>query len=660
MNREWVFLFLSLLWLKGEKSAFLQGAEAPIILMPDQIIVLSGSRQATEWFDEPHRVGDPRMGQGGTPVTAFHLGWQNRDLYYPLEVVIDLGGSTRLSTLAYFDAEGDGGFSISGGRPDSWEHWVNDDLKAYLQWKVHPLDRETRYLKFTMETPAAAIREVVLYGEPSGQSKPQPSFKNRPERVPMERFLGINAFVDDPVDRIAAVGTLREYHTWGWDEGNQDSTYEGFPNNRYAWSPSWVSGPGWGWDFDDFYTRLKAAGVEVVPVVQQTAPYLVGHDFGRVSSKPVSAGEDPEDPFSYREHADYLFQFAARYGQTKVPDERLKLREGQPRRSGLDLVHYLENWNEADNWWSGRAAHFKPFELAAMASADYDGHQGRMGTTVGVKHADPRMKLVLSGLARPEVEYLKAVRLWAQIYREGSFPADVINLHHYSNDAGGQLSQAKHGISPEEDHLKERMTACVRWRDEFLPDQELWVTEFGYDLHPNSRQHAPAIGTQDAQEVQGQWLVRSYLELAAAGVDRACQYMLRDVDAASGTQYQTSGLTGEKARKHPPKKSWFYVATLKEVLRGTTFREEMAPPTSEARAYRFENAEGTRKVVALWLATSRDQRLKGVEFPVPDAHRASWVSLEPGEARGLLNHLDVREGRVMLDLSERPGFLVLY
>src|SRR5690606_18788246 len=70
--------------------------------------------------------------------------------------------------------------------------------------------------------------------------------------ITMDRFIGANAFVDDPIDRMKALGFIREYHLWQWDEGNGDPSYSGYPNNQMRWSPNLV-----GWDFDQFYRAIN-------------------------------------------------------------------------------------------------------------------------------------------------------------------------------------------------------------------------------------------------------------------------------------------------------------------------------------------------------------------------------------------------------------------
>ncbi len=633
------------------------GAGERVPLGEAMVVNLSGQRPAVELVDEQDLEGDPRTGQAGMPRTSFANGWDKWELYHPLSVAIDLGVEHDLGEVCYFDVEGSGMLTVGWWSGDRWEELFRDDLKQYRQWVTRKVDVMTRYLRLTFENPGAQIGEVILYGMPHGERPALPA-RVPHERPLMDTFIGTNGFVDDPIERLAACGSLREYHNWQWDEGNTDASYKGYPDHQLAWSPSWVSGPGWGWDFDAFYRRLKDAGIEVSPCLQGSAPYMVDHDPNRRHDKPIAPGSDPTSPESYVAHASYLFQFAARYGSTRVNKGLLKLKKGQPVRSGLGLVRYIENCNEPDKWWEGRAAHFLPSELAAMCSADYDGHRGVMGPAVGVRNADPNMKLVLGGLARPDIEYLRAMKLWADLYRGGEMPFDVINLHHYSTDGGGQGGQATTGISPEADRLRERFAAVVAWRDRHLPGAEVWVSEFGYDTHPKSPFRAPAIGSFSNEEVQAQWLVRSYLALAAAGVDRAQQFMLRDVDAKNPGKFNTCGLTSTKATGHQPKRSWYYVATLRHILSGTRFDREIDSGDERVRIYRFRCDDGSKSVYAIWCPTSHQEEVQAFSLPLPGATTATRIALERGSATGRSTELHVDNHRIEIDVTERPVFVV--
>ena len=50
-----------------------------------------------------------------------------------------------------------------------------------------------------------------------------------------------------------------------------------------------------------------------------------------------------------------------------------------------------------------------------------------------------------------------------------------------------------------------------------------------YDTSEHSPNLAPAYGSFDAEDVQGMWLVRTFMYLALAKIDRAQMFMLADV-----------------------------------------------------------------------------------------------------------------------------------
>lgn len=607
----------------------------------------------TAWGDPAPLVDEPSLPHSAQPKSAFAPGWT--EWRYPVHVLVDLGRPYRLRQVSLYDGQGTGSITVSAGAPFQWKPLFADGLERYGAWNDHATDVVTRYVRVTITTPGVSLPEIALYGTPDGPVPVLPRPRTRYPTSPptMDKFIGTNAFIDDPLGRMQAVGWIREYHSWEWDEGDGQGPYPGYPNNQVRFSPSAAAG-GNAWFFDDYYGKLNRAGVSPFPVIQNNCGWLVGKDTSR-SAKPVAPGRNPAEPASYREHADYLYQFAARYGARKVPSGTLKLAPNQPQVSGLGQVRYLEDWNEQDRDWEGRGAHFTPYEYAAMASADRDGHRGALGRTAGIKNADPDMKLVMGGIAGLNLDYVRAIKVWSDFHRAGDFPLDVINLHHYSNN-GGEQGRGQVGISPEADHLREKLQPFVQWRNRNAPQAEIWVTEFGYDTHPASPQRAPRIGPYSQEEVQAQWIVRSYLALAAAGVDRAAQFMLRDVNPADATQFSTSGLVTEKGQ-WKPKSAWFYVSTLKSRLAGMRFDADVPTGNSKVRAYRFRGQGRTAYVV--WCPTSEAAKVSGFRLPVRGAVRATRVTLEVGKANGNAVPLAVRAGTVTLAVSERPQMVLL-
>ena len=290
----------------------------------------------------------------------------------------------------------------------------------------------------------------------------------------IDALVGVNGFIDDPQDKLQIFGTVREYHDWSVCDGNGDASYTGYPNNQLSFSL-------WGgfWDFDSYYTQLAQAGITAWPAVQGGVSYI-----NNGAIPPVESGADPTLPASYVASADFLWQFAARYGSTTVSDSLLKLASDQTRKSGMGVLHYIENGNEPDNNWthSDGSPLFSAAMFAAKSSADYDGDQGRMGNTVGIKNADPNMKMVLAGLAMAgssdsvtnAKNYLEGIRTWANANRGGSFPADVINIHYYCFGPDGYgVPNPRPGKSPEDCGLTALLQQMVAYRNTSLPQQEL-------------------------------------------------------------------------------------------------------------------------------------------------------------------------------------------
>ncbi len=479
--------------------------------------------------------------------------------------------------------------------------------------------------------------------------------------ITMDKFIGANALIDDPIEKMKAVGFIREYHSWRWDEGGAKK-YIPYPNNKLEFAPS-AAGEG-SWNFDRFYTNVNEAGLEISPVIQGSVKWLQGSNEFPFDYKPLDAEHaNPTNPNSYRAKANHAYQFAARYGNTKVKEKNLMLANGQPRLSGLNLIHYLEDWNEPNKTWLASNAEFQPQEYAAMASANYDGHANTMNNDThffGIKNADPNMKFVMGGIARLDLEWIEKIESWFENNRpDHQFIPDVINVHHYSWKSEKGWQGGGPAKSPEEDNFKDRLKAFVEYRDNHLPSVEVWISEFGWDTNPGSPLCAPRIGTFDAQEVQGQWLVRAYLAFAAAGVDRAQMYMLRDVNPNSGRWFNSCGLTGPKG-DWTPKKSWYYVYTLKNTLKDMIFIGEEESSDPNILIYKFKNINNDSGAYAVWSKTSVQNEIPDFTLPLSDAcTTAQQIMMEVGSSNGITTTLPIQNKSVTVLVSERPLFVLV-
>lgn len=637
---------LSLGLLCGFVTIAAWGQEAARIrLTPEMVLNETGPGDAAKLVDEQEAAGDPAGGNGGKPESR----WKPSEMQglVPVYAMIDLGVEHEVDSLYCYTGQARGKMEIFWGEPFAWKSVGEVRTDRSPQWNTAKIGQKTRFLRLAFSSPFATPFEVVLYGKALGVAPAPPEPKVH-LRTTVDQMIGTNAFIDDPIDKIAAVGYVREYHVWPWDEQK---------DGERAWSPSRAGG---GWDFDEFYTKLKEKGIFVTPVMQQTPAWVLGaKDAGFMyDTKPVPKGQDPEDPLSYAAHAAHLYQFMARYGSTVVPDEMLKLASDQKRVSGLNLISYLENWNEQDKFWMPRPAYFTAFEYAAMSSADYDGHEGKLGAGYGIKAADPKAKLVMGGAAATALDFIRAMKLWCDYKRGGKFIWDAINVHHYSSN-GSDQTMGDVGMSPEENGLKGKMERIRDYRDRYLPGVEFWVTEFGYDTYEKSPQRAPKIGQTSAEEIQAQWLIRGFLELAAAGVDRAAMYMLRDVDPTNSTRFSSSGLVGPKG-SWKPKPSWFYTNTMRVTLKGLRYAGQEPSGNPQVRVYKFANDDGSRVGYAVWCITAQELVVPDFSFAVvPLQTEATLTKLEPGQPEGVACQLNVTNGTVTVEASERPVFVVL-
>jgi len=574
---------------------------------------------------------------------------------FPASVIIDLKGRCKISEIWLYNLTNNNAnnqkITIQFGKPFAWTTLTEDSLKTQNDWTKITIPVNTRYLRLEYNNSNVRLAEVAINGlrlEPQ-EEEPQTVAHQFPL---MGEFIGANAFVDDPLGRLNAVGFVREYHNWSWSEGNSDPTYTPYPNNKIEFFR-----PMLGWSFDNYYKLLKKSGIICSPAIQGSVIWLYNNDRSKLEAKAVPIGSSTYLPQSYAAHASFLYQYAARYGSTKIDKSILKIDTlSQIMATGLKTVNYIENWNEQDKWWRGEEAFYSPYEFAAMTSADYDGHLGSMGPTIGIKNADPNTKLAMGGLASASIDYIKGIKLWCDTFRYGNIPFDAINLHIYCN-SGYDNDRQTVGVSPEDGNLKERMLTFTQYRDKYMPGKEFWVTEFGYDMNFKSVQKAPNIDTTTAEEVQGQWLLRSYLELSAAGVDKAAMYMLRDVDPNSEVQYNSSGLTNAKG-DWTPKTSWYYTKTMKTVLNKMRYAGEIKTEPG-IKVYKYKTDNDSTIAFAIWSPTSNNTIIEKANIQL-DELKAITRLVEPKKYMdfGELKTCEVTGNAVRLQVSEKPVFIV--
>ncbi|MDF2456273.1 MAG: hypothetical protein K0R51_2266 [Cytophagaceae bacterium] len=507
--------------------------------------------------------GDPMLMFDGNTDTEWFPGWNS--LYYPASIIIDLKASNRLTKIRLYDGKGSHRIKIAAGStPFQATELLNMSLDKYNEWREVSLNVMARYIVITIPiVKTASPPELEFYGTTSGPAPGPPVSFVMQNNV--NGTFGVNSFHWVPNEVLGPFKYIREYQYWQWMEGAQD---------KVTFEPS-RSGAG---NFDTHYQTMKQEGFVVVPCINQTPEWFNTSKDPQFNQdwKPIAPGANPELPASYLRFAKFLFQLSARYGKKTIAPNLLTIDEepfwtGSPankKRSGLDLLEYIEVWNEPDKTWKGPQAYFSPYEFAAMMSAAYDGHCGTLGPNVGIKTANPDMKVVMGGLARLSIDYIKAMDLWFKQYRkDGKFASDVMNFHHYSNSVDIQSTAANSiGISPEADKLDEKLETIKRYVNTYFPGKEIWLSEYGYDTN-NSTQRVPVTATLLTQEdAQAAWLVRSMLMIMKSNIDKAFLYSVTDTGTNPNGLYSRSGVVGHSSENYRKKKSWYHIQRLRETV----------------------------------------------------------------------------------------------
>eukprot|EP01052_Picozoa_sp_SAG31_P045650 SAG31_NODE_8420_length_1455_cov_1.543510_1_plen_272_part_10 len=182
-----------------------------------------------------------------------------------------------------------------------------------------------------------------------------------------------------------------------------------------------------------------------------------------------------------------------------------------------------------------------------------------------------------------------------------------------------------------------------------------------------AHQRLPAqTGSFDAQDVQGMWIIRSFLYLALARIDRAQMFMLADVQDDSSGKFSTSGLTTSKTSSYQPKKSWYMVATMTNLLRHMRIVGDVGLAGGVPRVVRFVQDVGSRDgaeaAYVTWLGSKTDSSMLltvDVSADAKAGQLAVLVMLSGNATNGVQKALPIVSGKVTVTVTEMPSFVLL-
>jgi len=127
---------------------------------------------------------------------------------------------------------------------------------------------------------------------------------------------------------------------------------------------------------------------------------------------------------------------------------------------------------------------------------------------------------------------------------------DVINYHFYSNN-GVSGGVATTGVAPELSGTMKTAQAFIKMSHLYAHNMPVWVTESGYDVNSGSPQRAPAIGSKTALQVEADWILRTSMLYARAGIARLFFYEAYDDSPTIPIQYGSSGLLNSDFSRRP-------------------------------------------------------------------------------------------------------------
>jgi len=501
-----------------------------------------------------------------------------------------------------------------------------------------------------------SAEEVELTQNP-GSSTSNIAFKN---------YLGVNAFEWDftepnqsnlisevRMSTINCFGGIRHYLDWERMESTE---------GKYTFNPTHAGGA----YYDVIYSRLKADNLSLLVCIKNIPPWLMNTypaDQRGGDNTPVNFGADKSNPESYIKQAKMGFQFAARYGSNKNVDPNLVSVNTAPRwtaddlnsvKIGLDLVKYVECNNEPDKWWAGKKAQQTAEEYAANLSAFYDGNKGKLGKNVGVKTADPNMKVVMAGLGDAKPEFVVKMIEWCRKNRglkaDGTVDLcfDVINYHLYANDAYLKGGTSTTGVAPELSEIGAVADNFVKMAKENAPGLEVWVTETGYDVG-KTPQAAIAIGSKTSFVTQADWNLRTSLLYARHGISRCMFYMLDDAGGINNpVQYSSSGFHNDDLTKRP---SADYMLQTKKLIGNYYYSATLSnQPTVDL--YKLDKKE-------IYVLTIPDQkgRTASYQLDLGTATQAVIHTLQIGKDEMAHRTVNVTNGKLQIDVTETPIFV---
>jgi hypothetical protein len=407
---------------------------------------------------------------------------------------------------------------------------------------------------------------------------PEPTY-SRP-KVELGRQFGSNGFVWDVMKNDVAYNTTTVY----LPKFNRllemgltslrfymEEKYLQPTENEWSYEPSTQD-----FYYDSLFQICKDNGIVPLPTILNNPSHMFNNstdpNFWEHTNPIIQADANNKTSVTvYKNRARVGFVFAGRYGRnTSIPDSLFGTQHQFSEfwipagviKKGLNTLNYIELGNEEDKNWATKDHYMSGYQMAPYLSAVYDGHKGTLdagfgaGVGVGIKTADPTMKVVIPGFGVAIVDVLKGIYDWSKEnrgYIDGvvDVPFDVINYHKYSTNGGSsQYGEATTAMPLELSGDLNVLKKFISYSNEFAQGKEVWLSEWGFDYHEYSVFGVPEINGRSKKEVVAIWGIRSILLFSMNGIDRSYWFKIYNNYQGDGSstyvQFDTMSLLNDE------------------------------------------------------------------------------------------------------------------
>ena len=657
---------VQLAWAKGHTAQFSAAVveDAPKItgITHNNVFDLSGSEASG--YSDPMKLFDencdPKLNPSSTPSTS-PLPSRMPDLFSRagrgIRIVIDLQAMHQLTAMYWYDHsfESDSIWFYTG----DMQHWkqavaYKTQSPVTWGWKQFAINTSSRYVMVRFSSYKSVISEMVMYGNAIEKIIPVKATAIKREVPTLQQFAGTNIYDYVPTPLVQPFGQVRLYQMLNWFDRDGESVY---PNNKISLN-----------HFNQpqkqqlryYADSINKMGNHLWVSVRGLPAFMENKGYNEKDKPVTHPGMNTEDPMSYGRHAKTMWTLAAVFGKTKVDTALMDIKDVK-KFSGQGLMDRFENGNEEDAYWT--PFYWTPVDYFALSSADYDGHEGKLGARHGIRNADANSKLLMSGMIQLDTNRVRTLKfLCGQLRADKQFIwQGGVQYHYYSNNAKDNTKPPDYGISPEEDHMREKLARVRAFHDRVLPGVPLILGENGYDRNQHSWQRTPVLPGYNEAESQGIMEIRSLIACFMAGFDQYNQYMMRNatVNEDAPGPYATSGMiSGPGTSVIYP--MWYYWSALVKHL-GAYIPDKIISESGDVWIYRLRRRDNPVKLAyILFSPTTSGNSIKNFQFkPETDINQLfTEIRLDDKSVFGATRTLKVSNGTLGMTVTESPVFLV--